>query len=95
MEEEDEDTPTKRRSGAYGMMTQACQDTARELEALLRSSSDGPQRAELSKLLEEIRSLAVAVTRWQKDGIDEATKQGQIQRIIDITVTAQALGPGT
>jgi hypothetical protein len=87
----EEETPTKRRSGAYGMMTQACRDTERDLDALLADPAHASRRAELTQLRDEIRTLAVAVARWPN--VDDGAKQSQIQRIIDITQIAQALLP--
>lgn len=93
-DERDEETPTKRRSGAYGMMTQACVDTERDLEALLADPAHAHLRQELTALSAEIRALRDAVMRWPNHGMDEPTKQAQIQRIIEITQRAERLAAG-
>ncbi|MFO0617220.1 MAG: hypothetical protein U0414_31780 [Polyangiaceae bacterium] len=86
-----DEIPTKRRSGAHAIMKEACRDTEHSLVGLLEDSAYASVHGEAKALLSEIRSLAKNVGAWQATPVTELVKQGQIQRIIDISESARAL----
>lgn len=79
-----QDIPTKRRSGAHAIMSQACRDTAAELERVLMDASRSAGHAEARALLDEISTLAGLIEGCGATVATNPETQRRIQRIIDI-----------
>lgn len=92
-----ESLPTKRDSGAYAIMSDACRVAEQELDALLAAPAskrveDEPNAAELRRLASEARALSatVAKARAEKEQLD--AKGETVNRIISLVERVRALG---
>lgn len=87
-----QDLPTKRDSGAYAIMSDACRVAEQELDALLAGPYDAPRVVELRTLASEARLLSatVAKARAEKEQLD--VKGETVNRIISLVERVRTLG---